>query len=342
MQNIILADCSPNEILDFKKGVEIGMAEGFEILSSVNNGSHGGIIQNLARYAKYFSFPFSIFLKRRRFAEIIGWQQFYAINFAFFCRLFCVRKTCRVVAANFTYKRKTGIIGVIYNRYMKYAVCNDYIDYLHVLSFDYANNLSMVLNIPQEKFIVTPFGVSDNYNNYFSLKNPYSEDYSLSIGRSNRDFDFLADIWKEKGFEKEKLVIISDTWQPKLVLPPNVRHYSNIVGEDSFAWFANCKMAITSIDDGSICSGDTVLLTSMMLKRPTVITAPSTLSEMYIEDGVDGVYIPKEKDKAAAILINLLEDPDMQTRLGENARKTFLEKFSRESMGMAIAKAFLL
>lgn len=337
--NIIFCDCRIEEILDFKQGIEMGTGSKYDVVSSINNGGHGGLFQNLIRYVKYFIFPFFIFLRKKKYREIIGWQQFYAINIAFFCRLFKSKKTSKVIVANFTYKEKAGIIGGIYHRYMKYAVCNDYVDYLHVLSYDYANSLSEALNIPRKKIIVTPFGVSDMYTTYSLLENPFGDSYSMSIGRSNRDFDFLVDIWKEKGFEKENLVIISDTWQPKSVLPPNVNHYTNIVGKESFAWFANCKLSITPILDGSVCSGDTVLLTGMMLKKTTVITAPSTLSEMYIENGYNGVCIPKDKNEAATILINLLHNNELQTRLGENARETFLKKFSRESMGYSIAKA---
>ncbi len=338
-QNVILCDCNIEEIEDFRKGLERGRRENYITNSSISNGGHGGFLKNLARYFKYFLFPFLIFLKRKSVSEIIGWQQFYAINFAFFCRLFCVKKTFKVVVVNFTYKRKPGLIGSIYYRYMKYATSNSYINYFHVLSYTYANDLSEILSIPRERFIVTPFGVSDNYEKYSLLRNPLGESYTLSIGRSNRDFDYLVSVWKEMGIEKEKLVIISDVWQPKTPLPNNIIHFSNIVGEESVAWLANCKISITAIDNGNICSGDTVLLTGMMLKKPTVITTPSSLSEMYIEDGVDGVCIPKNKDKAAAILHNLLIDTNMQTNLGGNARRKFMENFSRESMGFAIGNA---
>lgn len=60
---------------------------------------------NVIRYLRYFTFPWKVFLHRKKYDCILGWQQFYAINFAFYCRLFQVRKTNKVVALNFTYKR---------------------------------------------------------------------------------------------------------------------------------------------------------------------------------------------------------------------------------------------
>lgn len=83
--NIILADCNSEEIKTFAEGCNMVTKNSkFEIFSSISNGSHKGIIKNLIRYLKYFTFPFQVFLNRKKYNVILGWQQFYAINFAFF------------------------------------------------------------------------------------------------------------------------------------------------------------------------------------------------------------------------------------------------------------------
>lgn len=100
------------------------------------------------------------------------------------------------------------------------------------------------------------------------------------------------------------LVIASDTWRPTEQLPKNVIHKTDIEYEDSFAWFNNCNLCITPISDGSICSGDTVLLTGMMFGKPVVVTTPSTLSEMYVENDVNGVCIEKMQKKQHQSYLN--------------------------------------
>ena len=164
------------------------------------------------------------------------------------------------------------------------------------------------------------------------------ENYSLSIGRSNRDFDFLVKVWSQPCLKNNILVIASDTWKPNQDLPSNIIYRNDIKYKESFAWIKYSQICITPIDDINLCSGDTVLLTGMMFARPVVITKPSTLAEMYVEDGVNGVCIEKNTEKAALIISNLLNDDEKRETLGNNARKCFLDKFSRKSMGIQLCK----
>lgn len=215
---------------------------------------------------------------------------------------------------------------------MSYALHGGYVDYLHVPSFIYAKECSKDLSIPIDKFLVTTFGIPDIYDKWKNSTTPFN-DYTLSIGRSNRDFDFLIDVWKESCLADKKLVIISDTYKPKGELPKNIIYYNNITGDDSLPWIANCKLMVIPIDDGAICSGDTVLLHGMQFEKAVVVTAPSTLSEMYLQDGVDGRTIKKDKKKFAEEIAELLKNDEERKQLGENARKSYLNKFSRFQLG---------
>lgn len=336
--NIILADCEPEEIETFTEGCNtIAVDSKFKILSSISNGSHKGFIKNLIRYLKYFTFPFFVFLNRKKYNIILGWQQFYTINFALFCRIFNVKKRNVIVIANYTYKAKKGLIGNFYYKYMRYSCNNKYIDYIHVPSFSYAERNSKELGIPIEKFIVQQFGIVD-MNKSIKDTNVSLQNYSLSIGRSNRDFDFLVKVWSQPCLKNNILVIASDTWNPSCKLPSNIIYRNDIKYSESFVWIKYSKICITPIDDINLCSGDTVLLTGMMFARPVVITKPSTLAEMYIEDGVNGICIEKNSEKAALIIADLLSNESRRETLGNNARKCFLEKFSRKSMGIQLCK----
>ena len=334
--NAILADCDENEVKSFLDGLNDGTPIKFVIRSCVSNGSHRGWT-NFVRYMKYFTYPLEVFFHRKHYKNIIGWQQFYAINFAFYCRLFHVKKVNDVIALNFTYKDKNGIIGKVYKAYMNFALHGDYINYLHVLSNNYAKECAQQLNLPLDKFIATPFGVPDYYEKW-NDSSVDEKNYTLSIGRSNRDFDFLVKVWKQPTFSDYKLVIISDTYQPKETLPDNILLFDNITGDASFPWIANCNMMILPIDDGRICSGDTVLLSGMLFKKTVVVTAPSTLSEMYINNGVDGICAEKDLESFSASVLQLLKDEDDRKRIGENARKKKKKKYSRYIFGHNLQK----
>lgn len=337
--NVILADCEAQEIEDFHKGCSSTGTQ-FDVLSSISNQGHGTFLLNAKRYLAYFNFPFKVFLRRRKYARIIGWQQFYAINFAFFCRLFGVKKTTEVTVVNFVFREKGGLVGKIYSRYMKYAVCSDYIDRFVISSPSAAAELTRFFNLPESKVAVAGFGVPDNYSALENIPAPDS-DYVLSLGRSNRDFDFLVDLFSQPSLQGEKLVIISDTWHPERELPPNIRHYDNIVGEPTFAWMRHCKASIISIAEPSVCSGDTVLLNCMMLARPVLITSPSTLAEMYVTDGVDGLYFGKDVSTAAKKVATLMCDAEMRETLGARARKKYLESFTRFHFGANVIRLIL-
>ena len=218
---------------------------------------------------------------------------------------------------------------------MKFSCNNKYVDYLHVPSYNYVPICSKDLGVDENKFIVTGFGVPDTYNEMKDLKVPL-DNYSFSIGRSNRDFDFLVKVWSQQCLKNRLLVIASDTWKPTSELPANVVHRNDIKYEDSFAWINNCDLCITPIADGNICSGDTVLLTGMMFAKPVVVTVPSTLAEMYVKDGHNGICISKNPKNAAQRISELLNNKTGMEQLGKTARNSFLSNFSRKSMGISI------
>ncbi len=332
-KNIILTDCDPEEIMSFKKACDEESEFEFEIIPAVSNLYHGSMIKRLLRYFSYFSFPFSVFLKRKTISILIGWQQFHAINFAFYCTIFHTSVYPRILVVNFTYKEKKGLLGKLYKKYIAYVLQSGYIEKIHVPSHNYAEELKKTFRIPNgTNFIVTPFGIPDNYNEWSNLECDINN-FVLSLGRSNRDFDFLVEVWRQECLQNKTLVIISDTWHPTSSLPSNIIHLSNIKVDGTYSYIANCLMSIVSIKESNLCSGDTVLLNSMMMAKPVIITAPSTLSEMYINDGVNGLHIPKDSVKAAKIIASAIDNKDTMRKLSENARKSYLNNFSRFSMG---------
>lgn len=339
-KNVILTDSDKTEIQTFANAIESVLDCICPIYVSRGNFSQKKSLYNIFRYIKYFLSPLIFFFKKVDYDILFGWQQFYAINLALYNRLFKKKKRYKIVVLNFTYKKKRGVWGLFYHKYMKYSIDNMYIDYIHVPSYNYIDSCISELGIDKDKFIVSNFGVPDLYN-IWNDSNVYEGNYCLSIGRSNRDFDFLISAWKSNYLRNFKLIIISDTYIPKCKLPANIILKNDISGNEQFPWLFNAEMVIVPILDGGICSGDTVLLNSMMFKRPVVVTKPSTLYEMYIEDGVNGFALEKDLTLFSRKISDLLMNPEFIKSIGENARDSYLHKYSRYAMGERIANKML-
>ena len=334
-ENIILCDCRADEVSSLSKAL-LNNGKTFSIKSHIANWKRTGAVSELKRYGKYFLVALKCFFKRKKYGTIIGWQQFYALIFAFYCSLFGVKKCNKILVLNFIYKEKKGKFAKLYFWFMKKCLSTGYVDYLHVLSKNYAEIVSETFNFPIDNIIVFPFGVNDPYDSFSKLERPKiaPEDYILSIGRSNRDFDFLIKAWQ--GIEYP-LVVISDTYNGNNLGNNFVQIINNVAGSESYPWIANCDGMIIPIDDGTICSGDTVLLTALAMKKKVLITAPSTLAEMYIEDKQNGLLTHKDIDEFNGIVSDMVFT-DKYDYLCDNARQSYLTNFSRMSMGENIAK----
>lgn len=334
-KNIVLADCVEEEIVNLIKGLETSTNKTFFCESLIACGIRTGIMSELKRYYKYFYAAWRTYKNRDKYEIIIGWQQFYGLIFSFYSTLFRTKKKNTLVVLNYTYKEKKGIFGKIYKGFMKKCLNDKYIDYIHVLSHEYADLISKTFNFPRKKIIVSGFGVDDIYLNWKDSQVPLNyikNGYALSIGRSNRDFDFLIKAWENLNFP---LVIISDTYNGNS-FNKNINIIKNVSGDLQYPWMINAKMVIIPIDDGRICSGDTVLLTSLSFEKNVIVTSPSTLGEMYIENGKNGFLIEKNREKFVSLIKKILSNSEIEC--GVKARKSYLENYSREAMGKRIGR----
>ena len=333
-QDIILADCESEELEELVNGLNDVLGTNLVIETCIANGGHSKIY-NLWRYLVYAFFPVRFFINRKKYRYIICWQQFYALFFCLYCRVFHVHNINYVVACNYTYKPKRIIEKIYFNFFKNNTRCV-YMYKIHVPSHSYAKQCSKMMGINEDKIAVTPFGLPDSSANWKDSKVEYKS-YSLAIGRSNRDFEFLINAWRNVD-SRFKLLIISDTYRPKNVLPKNVIHRTDISGDAQFPYIINSDLMIIPIEDGSICSGDTVLLKAMSYSKPVVVTSPSVLGEMYIDDELNGLLLEKEPKSFAKRIMELLSNDEKMLYLSNNARTKYEKYYSRYSMGVNLGE----
>ena len=189
-RNIAMFDSNKEEAEDFIKGLEQSTGLPWKALVYTANKGRKNKLGNAVRYFKYFAFPFTVFLHRKEYDNVIGWQEFYGLLYAFYCRLFHVKKVNTLLIKNFIYKPKKGIVGKIYFRFMNYIVKSKYVDVFVCSSQTFCDYCAKVFDEPSDRFVFLPFGVND-FTKKVDMTQPASNDYILSLGRSNRDWDFL-------------------------------------------------------------------------------------------------------------------------------------------------------
>ena len=218
---------------------------------------------------------------------------------------------------------------------MKKSLERNTIDFIHVSSKKHAKLVCEKLGYEMNKIIIHTFGVDDNYKKYACLETPdgYIKDgFFLSIGRSNRDYDFLLKVWEKISYP---LVIICDTYNKKSK-NPFVEIKNNINGKEQYTWINNCKANIIIAKDNDVASGDTVLLTSMSLGKLVIVSSQSTLDEMYIKNNINGVAVNKNILCFRETVMKIIEGKYMisQTRI----RNSFLKNFTRKALGNEVGK----
>ena len=78
-----------------------------------------------------------------------------------------------------------------------------------------------------------------------------------------------------------------------------------------------------------------MLLTAMSLKKTVIITKPSALADMYIHDSLNGLLIEKSESDLKKAVEKVLNGGTNE--IATNARRDFLNYFTRDKMGIVLA-----
>lgn len=335
-ENVALFDSTAEEAHDFIEGLKT--STGFDWSAKVLTSNQGrkSKLHNMIRYLKYFTFPFSVFLKRKKYNVIVGWQEFYGLIFAFYCRLFFVKKRNFLIVKNFIFKQKKGLIGKIYYRFMRYIVKSKYVDIFICSSKRYCDYCAKVFDEPVERFVYLPFGVND-FTKAIEKQTQKPNDYVLALGRSNRDWNTLIDCFSGTNYQ---LKIVCDELK-RDNLPENITLYNDVWQEKSYEFIRDCKCMIIPILDGNMVAGETVLLQAMSFSKPIIITKPSCLADDYVTHNKTGIIVEKNKEEIISAVKKVYDDEEFYNELAQNSRKLYEEKHSLYSFGVNMGKVIL-
>lgn len=324
-KNIILIDFPKIKNWEFKENLNKITNLQWEEVEGVSNWIRKNKISNLIRYIKYFLFPLDIFIKRAQYKNIVAWQQFYGLLYAFYCRLFHTKKHNNLVIMTFIYKQKKGLIGKIYFKFIKYVVQSKYVDVFICFSKNECEYYSNEFNVSQDKFKFSTLGI-ENISLPKELKTNKNEKTIISCGRSNRDYNFLYNALKNTNYN---LNIISD--ECKLENCKNITIYNNVFGRKYLKMLNNSYIAIIPLKDENISAGQLVILQAMQLGKPIICTNSNTVSD-YIEDGVTGFIVKKDAESLRALIEKLYNDEELYNKISKNQKEIFEKKFSTKAL----------
>lgn len=286
-------------------------------------------LHSLTTYINWFYNSFRLFINRKKINNIISIQQFYGIIFAFFCKLFKTQKSVNVIIVTFIYKKKSGFIGKIYYKFIKYIVCSDYIDILCVHSSNEVLYYKKMFDISDDKIVYIPLGITDESEN-FMIRN---DNFILSIGNSNRDYLFVEECLKNYRIPTK---IYTSMRQPHT--NGNVSFYDSVSTSEYFELLSKCSCVVIALENPDISSGQLVLLQAYSFGKPVIITK-SKCCEDYV--GEFCIVIEKNEKELIEKIDKLFNDDDYYNEISRLEKKVFNKKFVVDQMANNISNYFV-
>lgn len=330
INNIILVDYKHKDNKDFLDSINKATGKSWRVLRCISSLDRSGIIANTKRYIKYFVFPFQIFLRRKSYGDIIAWQQFYGLIYAFYCSIFHVRKQNKLLIMTFIYKPKAGIVGKLYYSFIRYIVHSSYIDKIICFSSQECLYYTKLFNAKKDKFEFIQLGEVLLKPPLKYLSDGQAErDYILSIGYSNRDFDFLIDILKDSNY---KVKIYSGK---NLKGSDNIHISSEFLGKKAWDVISRCRCLAIPLKDTNIAAGNLTILHAMQLGKPVIVTDSKGIYDT-VTHGENGFIVPNDKGKWLYYINQLYSNEDVYNSMCQHARKRYNLNHTMEAMGKAI------
>ena len=178
----------------------------------------------------------------------------------------------------------------------------------------------------KRKFLIIPNGIIDGFEKYKYQK--HNGNIFCIVSRLVTDKGIIEAI---KAFEKisnknDKLVIVGDGPEEKKI--KSIVRKDNVIFrgylEDPLFEIARCDVFLhPTYHEGFGIS----IIEASMLNKPIIASRVGAIPEI-ITDGLNGILIPEQNIEAlAGAMVNLINNPDLKSKLGDNARKQYLEKF---------------
>lgn len=324
-KNILVTDMDYIEDWDFIKGLESSIGESFEQVAMVSNKLRSRLY-NIIRYFLYFYNPFKLFLNRGKYQRIVCWQAFYGVVFVFYHLLFNVKCQNEVTVVNLIYKPKNNIIGKIYHKWLSWILKSGYIHCYISGSKTHCEYLHEEFGIPMSQLHFVHYCREDDAAKTISDENPIGSDYVLGLGRSNRDWEWVINCFKES--DRNLVIVCDDLNVNKSEISSNITIIKDIWGDEMLKYLRHCKCQVCSFFYPEVASGEMVYVQGLNMSKPIVVTAPCCITDDYVKDGVTGIIVKKDKKAFLDAIESLFTDDELYNNICKNARSTYENEYN--------------
>ncbi|MDZ7261179.1 MAG: glycosyltransferase family 4 protein [candidate division KSB1 bacterium] len=288
-------------------------------------------------WPKYIKLGFKAYLRRNDYDVIVAWQGVAGLWYACFKRLFFAKGAKNILTAGFYYttKNRSKLNAWIRYHFMKFALRA--VDYAFCYSKNETKKYNELFQGDYQKFLFTYFGVNTNRSNIQLAQSIPPENYILSVGTSNRDYEtFFKAV---DGLDARVVVIAKRYNVAGLKIPNNVELKFDIYGDEYWQIFWKSKLIVIPLEDPEMSGGTTVLLDAMIYGKALVVTRSWSLMDhvTHMENGL--LVAPHDSDDLREKIMYLLAHPQEIDRLASNAQKTAFEKFSMLEYARRVSEA---
>lgn len=329
-KNLVAIDMPPDNAEGLLESLSKKTGLSWQYATCISN-KRNNKVENLVRYIKYFTYPFKLFCNRRQISNLVAWQEFYGILFAFYSRLFHVKKRTRLVILTFMYTPKNGLVGKLYKSFIRYSICNEYVD--HIVCFSKEEISYYIKEFNLDPKIISFLPVAVKKLGQFDTQID-SRKYIFSAGRSGRDFDFLIRSLNNTPYH----VIIADN-STTVVPADNITIDKGSTGNDMLELMAHSYCVVTPLKSALKSAGHLMSLQAFQMGKPVICTDSAGMRP-YLEDGYNGFFIKNTALSLIAAIKKLYEDDSLYAQMSANALDTYKE-YSFAKLGERIGALYV-
>jgi len=190
-----------------------------------------------------------------------------------------------------------------------------------------------LLGVDPARLLAVPFGIDQEF---FASVEPRDDGYVLAVGGDwSRDHELLVEAVRGTS-------IRTKIFAPKLDvpdLPSNVEWIPRVIDHVTYRdVLAGATLVVVPTIGTTYPGGQTVLLEAMASRKPVITTRSDAILD-YIDDGVDGLLVPRGDSAALrAAIERLLADAPLRDSLAAGARAAVETRYNQAAMWASIAE----
>ena len=231
------------------------------------------------------------------------------------------RKRVPIFLVGFIYtQRKSRLLTWLRQRYFKTVlhlsqgiICHSTLE---------TERYARLFDLPMARFGVVPFALNVERPDTLEIK---EGGYALSAGRAERDYGLLSRAWSD--MEKD-LHIVCDTAAPlqPIAPSPRIKLLRQCFGADFLQEIAQADFVVVPLKDPELSAGQMVLLQSMSVGKPVIISRTPTTEEY--GEHMESLYFVEYGSEAALreAIHRLAGDAELRARIGVAARRHYEQR----------------